>query len=295
MPEQIDVARRLPSLNALRAFRYVATHGSVTRAAIALGVSQSSVSRHISALEGEIGQSLFNRSSGFVLSSAGKELFEGVDQAFAGLEATVQRVKLGESVLFVKVVPTFAVRWLLPNVPKMDGLSIAPRWKGIAVDEEDFSFGIRYGQGNWPDDCIVRLYREHLVPVCSPTTADRIGPVRSSSDFERIDLLHSEPRSGDWSTWARTWSGDRFNTERGIYLDTLDHALRAAEDGLGVAMGDTLLVRESLQSGRLVPLIDESCASGESYFLARAPHLKDDSRVRRFQRWVFTALREAGA
>lgn len=295
MPEKIDIAQRLPSLNALRAFRYVATHGSVTRAAAALGISQSSVSRHISALEGEIGQALFNRSSGFALSNAGKELFEGVDQAFAGLEATVQRVKLGESVLFVKVAPTFAVRWLLPNVPKIEGISIAPRWKGITVDEEDFSVGIRYGQDNWSDDCTVQLYHEYLIPVCSPETADRIGSVRSSSDFEQVDLLHSEPRSGDWSTWARTWSGGQFDTERGIYFDTLDHALHAAENGLGVAMGDTLLVRESLQSERLVALVGEICASGESYFLARAPHLKDDPRVRRFQHWVFNALRDANA
>lgn len=289
--KKVGSSIRLPSLNALRAFRSVVTNGSITRASQRMNISASSISRHISTLEKDLNCVLFNRSSsGLVLTEDGKELFTEVDSAFSGLEAFVQNMRQRDGQLHVKVVPTFAVRWLLPHFLNFPNVSISSRWKGISATEEGFRVGIRYGLGDWPSHCAIKLYSEALVPVCSPGFARKVGNITTSSDFDHIPILHSEPESKDWDVWSTKWSGGCFNVQRGLHLDSLDNALRAAEEGLGAAMADAFLVADDFKSGRLVPLVNEIYPSGESYYLVFDEHLRNDQRLKRFKLWLLDEI-----
>ena len=65
--------RRLPSLNALKAFEAAARHESFTRAAEELSVTQGAVSHQVKALEAELGFKLFNRErQRLVITEAGR-------------------------------------------------------------------------------------------------------------------------------------------------------------------------------------------------------------------------------
>ena len=76
--------RRLPSLNALKAFEAAARHESFTRAAEELCVSQGAVSHQVKALEAELGCRLFNREHRrLVITSAGLAYLVVVGEAFA--------------------------------------------------------------------------------------------------------------------------------------------------------------------------------------------------------------------
>jgi DNA-binding transcriptional LysR family regulator len=55
------MARRLPSLNGLRAFEAAGRQGSFTAAAQELNVTQAAVSRLVRLLEGRLGFALFRR------------------------------------------------------------------------------------------------------------------------------------------------------------------------------------------------------------------------------------------
>ncbi|MCV9947661.1 LysR substrate-binding domain-containing protein [Rhizobium sp. BT-175] len=295
LSKKIVSSNRLPSLNALRAFRSVVTHGSITRAAQRMNISASSISRHISTLEKDLNCALFSRSNGLVLTEDGKELFAEVDSAFSGLEAFVQNMRQRDGQLHVKVVPTFAVRWLLPHFSNLANVSISSRWKGISATEEGFRVGIRYGLGDWPTHCAIKLYSEELVPVCSPGFARKVGNITTSSDFDHIPILHSEPESKDWNVWSTKWSGGYFNVQRGLHLDSLDNALRAAEEGLGAAMADVFLVADDLKSGRLVPLVNEIYPSDESYYLVFDEHLRSDHRLKRFKLWLLDEIHRSNS
>lgn len=73
------MARRLPPLNALRAFEAAARHLSFTRAADELNVTQAAVSHQVKTLEEQIGLPLFRRlSRGLVLTDEGQTLFPAV-------------------------------------------------------------------------------------------------------------------------------------------------------------------------------------------------------------------------
>ena len=79
------MGRRLPPLNALRAFEAAARHLSFTRAAQELNVTQAAISHQIKALEEHLGLSLFRRlNRALLLTDEGQALFPAVRDALAG-------------------------------------------------------------------------------------------------------------------------------------------------------------------------------------------------------------------
>ncbi len=288
--------KRLPSLNAIRAFRKVAEVGGISKAATQLHVSQSAVSRFISLLEDELGVELFNRKGGFTLTSAGQTLFEHVTKSFQILEEGV--VLLGRqhlSDLNVKTNPSFALRWLLHQKDLPQGVSITPRWKSISVTEEEFNVGIRWGLGDWPERYAVPLYEEQLIPVCTTAYMAQHGPFNSASDLLRAALIHPDPTYHDWRAWTKCWSGGEFPIERGMTFDTLDHALQGAKAGHGIAMADHFLVQQELATGELVPAVSEIHPSGVSYYLVFRQKLAEDMRLKALVIWLQQKLVGAGA
>src|SRR6476620_2281477 len=108
--------RRLPPLNALKAFEAAARHESFTRAAEELFVTQGAVSHQVKALESELGLKLFNRErQRLVLTEAGREYLavvrDALDRIALGTERLLQRQSAGA--LTVSTSPDFAAKWLV--------------------------------------------------------------------------------------------------------------------------------------------------------------------------------------
>src|SRR5262250_1128143 len=108
--------RRLPPLNALRAFESAARSESFTRAAEELCVTQAAVSQQVKALEATLGIKLFNRErQRLVITSAGREYLtvvrDALDRIAVGTERLVQRQSSG--VLTISTSPDFASKWLV--------------------------------------------------------------------------------------------------------------------------------------------------------------------------------------
>src|SRR5829696_7148172 len=113
---EVPSVRRLPPLNALKAFEAAARHESFTRAAEELFVTQGAVSHQVKALETELGVKLFNRErQRLVITEAGRIYLGVVRDAFdriaVGTERLMQRQSSG--VLTVSTSPDFAAKWLV--------------------------------------------------------------------------------------------------------------------------------------------------------------------------------------
>lgn len=110
--------KRLPSLNALKAFAVAAQQGSFTLAGEVLHVTQGAISRQIKQLEAEMGVLLFVRNHQKVeLTAAGRDLSVTLNRLFDEMEDAVQRAA-GHSrrqMLKLNAPPTFATRWLAPG------------------------------------------------------------------------------------------------------------------------------------------------------------------------------------
>src|SRR5262245_42025938 len=112
--------RRLPSLNALRAFWAAARHRSFAAAADELHVTASAVSLQIRQLWDELEFKLFERMpKGLVPTPQGARLLPGISQAFEHLKGTIAAIDEsapGKSSLSISVAPSFATKWLLPRL-----------------------------------------------------------------------------------------------------------------------------------------------------------------------------------
>jgi DNA-binding transcriptional LysR family regulator len=108
--------RRLPPLNAVKAFEAAARSKSFTRAAEELNVTPGAVSQQVKALEATLGIKLFNRErQRLVITEAGREYLgvvrDALDQIAVGTERIVRHRR--SSVLTVSISPDFAAKWLV--------------------------------------------------------------------------------------------------------------------------------------------------------------------------------------
>lgn len=109
-------SRRLPPLHALRAFEAAARHLSMSRAGVELGVTPGAISRHVLALEENVGAPLFvRRAAGLELTPAGRALADGAREALDRLEEAITGVRLRHyRQLSIGVYGHFLSRALLP-------------------------------------------------------------------------------------------------------------------------------------------------------------------------------------
>ena len=169
--------RRLPPLNALKAFEAAARHESFTRASEELCVTQGAVSHQVKALEAELGVKLFNRErQRLIITAAGRDylavLRDALDRIAVGTERLIQRQSSG--VLTVSTSPDFAAKWLVHRLgrfaeahPNID-LRVSATLHHVDFAREDVDLAVRHGDGTWPGLDVVRLSTEQLFAVCSP-------------------------------------------------------------------------------------------------------------------------------
>lgn len=286
--------RRLPSLKALQVFKLTAELGSMTKAAEKLSVSQSSISRFIGLLEDELGVELFLRRDGLSLTPTGAHLAEHLNEAFQIIERGVQQVARQHEVLRIKVTPSLAMRWLLKQTDVPDGVKFYPRWRGITPDDQDFEIGIRYGLGDWPADHAQAIYRERMVPVCTPDHLARFGPIRSANQLQHLPLIHADDHGQEWAQWVQCWTNTSITLAVEMSVDTTDAAIQLALMGQGIAMADPLFIHEDIATGALVYAHPNAYESGETYYLVHRLSRPADEKVDRLVAWLAQRLANTG-
>jgi LysR family transcriptional regulator, glycine cleavage system transcriptional activator len=251
--------RRLPPLNALKAFEAAARHESFTRAADELCVTQGAVSHQVKALEAELGLKLFNRQrQRLVITEAGRSYLatvrDALDRIADGTERLLRRQNTG--VVTVSTSPNFAAKWLVHRLsrfaeehPAID-LRVSASLHHIDFAREDIDVAIRHGDGNESGLHVTRLCAEELFPVCSPALLNgrrRLDP----ADLKEAVLLHVNDRQ-DWKKWLDAAGIKDLDLSRGPILNQASMAIDAAADGQGIALARTALAVWDLIVGRLV-------------------------------------------
>lgn len=290
--------RRLPSLNALRCFEVVALHSSVKKAAQALNVSESAVSRQVRILEEQLGAALFTRShSGLEITEAGRRLATSIQEAFDHIANAIDPFQTDDDVVTLKVIPTFALRWLFPRLRRfheqnpMIKIVVQTRLDDMTQSEGSADIGIRYGLGDFSNEDATELYAEWIVPVCAPGLIDPEDP---EGGLAEATLLHPLPDRQDWRTWSEK-TGIALRTQHGSDFDALDMALSAAEAGQGVAIADVVLAHQAIEEGRVVVPLKYAVPTGISYFIVRRPELRRRRQVRVVEEWILSEIQSANS
>ncbi|HEF4757619.1 TPA: LysR family transcriptional regulator, partial [Burkholderia multivorans] len=188
--------RRLPPLHALQIFSTVARHGSFTRAAEQLCVTQGAVSRQIQTLEAHYGFPLFKRhAKGLTLTAEGEQLLPVVNESFARIEDISSKLTRQRTDLALKV-PTCVMRWMLPRIMRFQGehpdlhVQITTAWQHVVdFSSEPFDAAIVYGTSPGAGVVALPLFGERLTPVCAPELR-QTAPLDAVDDLARHTLLH---------------------------------------------------------------------------------------------------------
>ncbi len=273
-----------------------ARRGSFTLAAEELGVSQGAVSRHIQHLEEALGAKLFERGHRIVeLTAAGGVYAENIRHAFDAIEAATRRLHAAaeDRPVRLRAFPNFVYQWLLP---RLDGFAAEhPRVKvevttadeGPFLDADDIDLTVQVHHPRQAGFAYHRLFEVALVPICTPSVAERLGRVAAPGDLLRERLLHSAKRPEDWAGWFRS-AGDPAAATRatgGLTLENSALAYRAALSGLGIALGQRQHVEGDLAAERLVSPWPTAFRPGAAFMLVSRKR-ESARNVLAFRRWL---------
>jgi LysR family glycine cleavage system transcriptional activator len=294
------MGRRLPPLNALRAFEAAARHMSFTKAAAELNVTQAAVSHQIKALEERLGLPLFRRlNRQLLLTDAGQAYLPEVREAFDRLASATDRLLTRDStgVLTVTLLPSFAAKWLVPRLgrfreghPEID-VRVSPSERLVDFAREDVDIGIRHGLGRYPGPLRADfLLAENVFPVCSPKLLEGPKPLRCPEDLRHHTLLHDDYHQ-DWRMWLMAAGVTSVDPSRGPRFDDSSMVLQAAIGGQGVALGRSALVATDLAAGRLVKPFDITLASPLAYYLVYPSATADRPKIVAFRNWILAEAR----
>lgn len=290
------MARRLPSLNALKAFEAAARHESFTDAADELFVTHAAISRHVRDLEEWLGTELFLRTGrGVTLTVPGRNFGSRLTALFDQLaDATRDAAAAGNTrLLKVSVEPALASRWLVPRLGRFRALhpdielAIDANLKLVNFRAGEADIGMRYGRGGWEDVDAVRLADSVSFPVCAPSLIAKETNLKPT-DLGRFTLLHEE-RKQWWEDWLQAagvtsgvdWRGPVFQAHL---------AIEAAEAGQGFALGDQILCMDSISEGWLVRPFNIDVRDYGTYWIVRAKGSRESVPARAFREWVMTEM-----
>jgi LysR family glycine cleavage system transcriptional activator len=301
--------RRLPPLNAVRAFEAASRHATFHEAGDELGVSAGAVAQQVKILEGWFGLPLFRRlpSRGVALTPAGQRFAAAAGEVLDHLaEATARLRRQGQDhVLTVSTTHSFASLWLIPRIgsfraqyPDLDVRVVANN-RLVDFSRDDTDVAIRHGRGRYPGLRSDLLMHDVVFPVCSPSLRDGEPPLRCPHDLARHTLLHDDDpidiEAVDWPQWLAAAGVTGIDASRGPRFTHTFMILQVATAGGGVGLatrvlgGDLVAGIGKLSVGQagtgLVRPFPDEVASPYSFFLV-TPTETDAPKVARFREWI---------
>jgi LysR family glycine cleavage system transcriptional activator len=297
------LTRRLPPLNALRAFEAGARHLSFTKAAEELNVTQAAVSHQVKLLERDLAVTLFRRMTRkLALTAEGRRLIGPVGEALDSLAEVAEALRAGAGgrTLTLSLTPSFGAQWLSQRIgrfwtahPEIDlRLQHSIHLVDFARDEVDAA--VRWGNGVWPGVEAVFLMRAGIVPVCSPALCEGPPALNRPDDLRHHTLLH-ERDYVEWAQWLAVAGARRVEARRGPIIDNSTVVLQAAIDGQGVALTSENIVRADLDAGRLVKPFDVDLDADNAYYLVAPPKAFERPSVQAFRDFLLAELEAEAA
>ena len=295
----MDVRRRLPPLNALRAFEAAARHLNFSRAADELSVTPGAVSQQIQNLEDYIGAALFKRTPrGLLLTDAAQTALPALREAFDRLAeaASLLTAAVDGRRLTLTAPPSFAAKWLVPRLGRFE--TAHPQvdvWLSADMELVDFANGevdlaVRYGGGPYPGLEVTRLMRETVIPVMSPEL-NATAPLATPCDLAGHVLLHdgspdADESCPDWQMWLAARGVKGVDGSRGPRFNQSSLVIEAAVAGRGVALAKRTLAQDDLDAGRLVAPMAITTSVDFAYYVVHPKAKARMPQVKAFVSWI---------
>lgn len=287
--------KKLPPLNALKAFESAARHLNFTKAAEELFVTQAAISHQIKLLEDFLNVQLFHRRNRLLeLTELGLQYFDEIRPLLEQIVHATEKIRLknGREILTISVPQTFGMHWLVPRLNDFHQKfpEIEVRIKGVDQDEgllgKEIDVAIYYGSGNWQNVESIRLTESPLVILASPKFLETY-PLTKPEDLIGKTLLHVFSRN----KWKRVI--EHFNLQSQIDVDEIGSmfshtfmALQAAMHQQGIAVANKLVALHELEQGNLVEPFSTGLNDEKSFYVVYPPQMATIEKVQYFVQWI---------
>lgn len=288
--------------NKLRIFHAAAEAGSFTRAGEALNLSQSAISRQISALEDELGVALFHRHArGLKLTERGESLFRTaheVQSKLAMAEAVLADVKdkpSGE--LKITTTVGFGSTWLTPRVGEFLDLYpdvtvdilLEDRMLDLSMREADIA--IRMRESTQPDLVQRRLLTVHNHLYASPEYLQRFGTPTKLEDLLRHRIVtygDDSPPPVPEINWVVSHARKAGITLRPrLTVNNIYSLLQAVEHSFGIAALPDYMIVSNPRVVQVLP--DVEGPSFDTYFVY-PDELRDSKKIAVFRDFLLSKV-----
>jgi LysR family transcriptional regulator, glycine cleavage system transcriptional activator len=286
-------------LRQLRVFCVAARSLSFKSAAASMYLTPSAVSHQVRELEEHLGVKLFERKTrSLELTADGQQLLQECEPLLVSLEDAVIRVsrRRQRRVLRLALPPFFASELFIPRLAQF---YVAQPDIDIQVTTQDprpidhpasADVSVLLLEGPPPELVAEQLFPLRLVAACAPSMADRAHKL-GSSVFKEAALIVQRARRDAWERWARDSGLTPPERRKVIELDTMYSVVRAAEQGLGIALVPEIAARSWFTSGSLVRFSTRELETGERYYLV---HRREDAgrpEIVAFHDWAIAEFR----
>lgn len=280
----------LPPLNSLRAFDAAGRCQSFRAAAEELGVTQGAVAQQVRQLEAHLGVVLFERvPKGLAFTSVGRSFHSRIAEVFADLRSATAELKPEPNKVLISVTPTFAAKWLIPNLPDFTSehpnidLRIMATERVSSFQSDGIDLAVRQGSPPFGASLdVTLLFRQKLIAVATPSiVADEpylLGP-ETLSDLPKIHDAHDL-----WPSYL-AHLGVQDRSPRGLRLSQTSLAVDAAIAGQGVALVSRFLVEDDLRAGRLACVSEAWDAGGNDFYVLMPRSAKNNKSVMDVVTW----------
>ncbi|WP_068315713.1 LysR family transcriptional regulator [Polycladidibacter hongkongensis] len=281
----------------LRIFHAAAQAGSFTHAGETLNMSQSAVSRQVSALESELGVSLFHRHArGLILTEQGELLYRTSREVLMKLESVQARLtdtkEKPSGLLRITTTVGLGSTWLTARVNEFIDLYPDMRLEIICQDDEldlgmrEADVAIRLRQPTQPDLIQRKLFTVHFHVYAAPSYLERFGTPNSAEDLanHRIitigDNTPSYLRGMNWLETTELPTGEQ--RDIALKVNNLVGIKRAVQKGIGLAILPDYMVESDAGIVPVMSTKEETLPSFDTYFVYPS-ELRNTARVTAFR------------
>ena len=297
---------KLPPMNALRAFEAVSRHGSVSRAADELCVSQSAVSQQLRNLEDYLGRKLSLPSANtFTLTEEAEVFGVEVQQSLLRIAAAADKIVgvKSQRTLKISAPPTIIFKWLMPKLGDFyeihPGISVVldEGLELVTFKNDGFDGAIRFADGefdNLNSDLLITL---KIHAVASPAYIAKHGRLESISmpqGHHLIDYYYdSKNINSQHVHWRDMVDGDlaEIDHQHLVYPDGLQ-SLTAAVHGLGIALVPMYLCEDEIQDGSLELVSEQIYEYRNRYYFVSPADARPNQALDDFCDWLLQISRQ---
>lgn len=286
------MGRKLPQFAAVRAFEAAARHLSFAKAADELCLSASAISHQVRALEEFLDTKLFERVGNRTqLTMTGKAYAGKMTTLLDTFETSTSDVKSdAKNTLRVLCTPGFAARWLVPRLDRFANPSAIRLRVSVGAPSTDFQTNDADVVISWANDPVanvdlIPLMQSGRYPVASPEFL-RKHNIDHPQDLFGVTLMYDETMD-QWSEWFAAAGIEALDLPRGPEFPNCELATSGVEQGLGVSLAYDHMVRETIESGRLVRLFEAVTMPFVIYSFACQRSRAADPLISAFRKFVF--------